>query len=103
VQASVVRSELQAATTVRQDEAVRYAGGRSFQRQGQVAGAGGQPLDLWVDTGFREEMQVTTVRFGSDEYFALLDQPGMAEWLAVGPEIVIVTGRDQAIRITEMD
>jgi hypothetical protein len=48
-------------------------------------------------------MQLTTVPFGSDEYFALLAQPGMAAWLAVGPEIVIVTGADTAVRITALE
>jgi Ca-activated chloride channel homolog len=103
VQASVERSALQSATTVTQDEAVRYVGGRSFQRQGSVAGADGQPIDFWVDTAFRESMEVTTIRFGSDAYFSLLDRPGMPEWLAIGPEIVIVTSDNRALRITTLE
>ncbi len=103
VEASVVRDELQYATTVREDAAVRYAGGRSFQRQGQVSGAYGQLIDLWVDTGFKVEMKITQVQFGSDAYFDLLDEPsmsGMAAWLAIGPEIVVVTGANSAVRVT---
>lgn len=103
VQASVERSALQRATTVTQDEAVRYAGGRTFQRQGREVGDDGQPIDVWVDTAFRDDMQVTTVRFGSDAHFAMLDQPGMAEWLAIGPELVIVTGDSTAVRITTLE
>ena len=62
---------------------MRYVAGRSFQRQ--VVDDNGQPIDFWVDTAYREGMEVTTVRFGSDDYFALLDEPNMAEWLSVGP------------------
>jgi Ca-activated chloride channel family protein len=103
VQASVERSTLQSATTVTQDEALRYAGGRTFQRQERVVSADGRPADLWVDTTYRDEMDVTTIEFGSDEYFALLDQPGMAEWLAVGPELVVVTGNNTAVRIRTLE
>jgi Ca-activated chloride channel homolog len=103
VQASVERSALQSATTVTQEEAVRYVAGRSFQRQGSVVGADGQPVDFWVDTAFRESMEVTAIRFGSDAYFALLDRPGIAEWLAIGPEIVIVTSDNSALRITTLE
>jgi Ca-activated chloride channel family protein len=94
---------LQSATTVTQDDALRYAGGRTFQRQERVVGTDGRPVDLWVDTTYRDDMDVTTIEFGSDEYFALLDQPGMAEWLAVGPELVIVTGSNSAVRITTLE
>ena len=100
VQASVVRSSLERATTVTQDAAVRYAGGRTFQRQVNAVDAEGQPIELWVDTAYREGMDVTEIMFGSDAYFALLDQPGMAEWLAVAPQVVIVTGDNTAVRIT---
>jgi Ca-activated chloride channel homolog len=100
VQASVARSSLESATTVTQNEAVRYAGGRTFQRQVNAVDAAGQPIELWVDTEYLEGMDVTEVPFGSDAYFALLDQPGMAEWLAVGPQVVIVTGENAAVRIT---
>lgn len=105
VAASVARSELKNATSVlhsvTQDEAVRYVAGRSFQRQ--VVDNNGQPIDFWVDTAYREGMEVTTVRFGSDDYFALLDEPNMAEWLSVGPAVVIVTGDNTALRITTQE
>lgn len=48
-------------------------------------------------------MALTTVPFGSDDYFALIDQPGMAEWLSLGTEIVIVTGEDTAVRVTAVE
>ena len=100
VQASVARTSLESATTVTQNEAVRYAGGRTFQRQVKAVDAAGQPIELWVDTEYREGMDVTEVPFGSDAYFALLDEPGMAEWLSVGPLVVIVTGENAAVRVT---
>ena len=103
VQASVARSSLESATTVTQDEAVRYAGGRTFQRQFNAVDAEGQPIELWVDTEYHDGMDVTEIPFGSDAYFALLDEPGMAEWLAVGPQVVIVTDENTAVRITAED
>ena len=60
----------------------------------------GRILELWVDTGFTDEMPTKTIEFGSDAYFELLDQPGMAEWLSISPELVIVVGANEAIRIT---
>jgi Ca-activated chloride channel family protein len=101
VQGSEVRAQLQTANTVPQAEAVRFVAGRSFQRQGVVAGAEGQSVEFWVDTGFRADMAVTTVEFGSDAYFALLDEAeSMAAWLAISPAIVIVTDDATAIRVT---
>ncbi len=103
VEASIVRSQLQAVETVAQEDAVRYVGGRTFQRQGTVSGPDGSLYELWVDTTYREEMAVKTVLFGSDDYFALLDQPGMAEWLSLSAELVIVTGEDTAVRVTMVE
>lgn len=102
VEASIVSADLQAATRVVQDEAaIRFAGGRTFQRQGHNQGNGAG--DLWVDTGYAEGMDLRMVTFGSDAYFALLDEPGMAEMLALGVEIVIVTGEETAIRVTTIE
>jgi hypothetical protein len=53
-----------------------------------------------VDTAYTQEMSLMWVEFASDEYFALAAQPNMAEWLAVGQEIVIVVSDTQAIRVT---
>jgi Ca-activated chloride channel family protein len=100
VQSSLARAALQAATTVPQDAAVRYVAGRSFQRQGVVTLPEGSPVEFWVDTAFRDDMAVTMVEFGSEAYFALLEQEGMAAWLAISPSVVIVTGADTAVRVT---
>jgi hypothetical protein len=40
------------------------------------------------------------VPFGSERYFVLARQPGMAAWLALSPELVIVLKDGQVIRIT---
>ncbi len=48
---------------------------------------------VWTDAEFKPEARLpeTTLRFGSDEYFALLKQkPGIAEFLALGERIVVV-------------
>ena len=61
---------------------------------------GGRSVTLWVDTGFTADMEITDVAFGSEAYFDLLTTPGMAEWLAVGPQVVVVTGPGTAVRVT---
>lgn len=104
VAASQARNELQQATTLREGApALRYAGGRTFTLRAYLPDAAGDLLPLWVDTGFDDAMTVKSIEFGSDAYFALLDaQPGMAQWLAVSPEMVIVTGENRAVRITTL-
>lgn len=104
VKASVLREQLQQATTVSEaPEAVRHVSGRTFKRQATQAGPHGEPLELWVDTLYDESMTVTTVRFGSDEYFDLLEDPAIAPWLAIASELVMVTGEGEALRVTAAD
>ncbi len=99
--ASQERSALQEAETVReQAEQIRFVAGRSFIMQSLVEAPDGQVLELWVDRAFTPDMSTTTIEFGSDAYFALLDEPGMAEWLTLSPEIIVVTGENAAIRVT---
>lgn len=101
VAASQERSALQEAETVReQAEQIRFVAGRSFIMQSLVEAPDGQVLELWVDRAFTPDMSTTTIEFGSDAYFALLDEPGMAEWLTLSPEIIVVTGENAAIRVT---
>lgn len=101
VAASQERSALQEAETVReQAEQIRFVAGRSFIMQSLVEAPDGQVLALWVDRAFTPDMPTTTIEFGSDAYFALLDEPGMAEWLTLSPEIIVVTGENAAIRVT---
>ena len=79
---------------------MRFIGGKTFVQQGVVTTPDGQPLALWVDTSFAATMQIETVLFGSERYFALAQQPTMARWLAISPELIVVTAPDKALRIT---
>jgi Ca-activated chloride channel family protein len=65
-----------------------------------LASADGVTRPLWVDTAYDDAMDLTTVEFGSDAYFALFDNPDLAQWLAISPELIVVTGEDTALRIT---
>ncbi|MBE2241026.1 MAG: VWA domain-containing protein [Caldilineaceae bacterium] len=101
VAASQARSELQQAETVRDASGeIRYVAGRAFMLRSYVSTPAGETLALWVDTAYDEAMEVTTLEFGSDAYFALLDDPDLAQWLAISPELIVVTGEDTALRIT---
>jgi Ca-activated chloride channel family protein len=100
VAASEAQNAMQTGTAVANAEAAHYVAGKTFVQQGWVSGADGVSLPFWVDTTFKQEMQITWVEFASDAYFALAQQPNMAEWLAVGEEMVIVVGETQAIRVT---
>ncbi|CAN5767700.1 hypothetical protein BH10CHL1_BH10CHL1_07740 [soil metagenome] len=103
VAASEARTQLENATNVQENQAVRYVSGKTFTQQGPVVTKDGQTVDLWVDTLYKEEMQVEKVVFGSERYFALAKQPQMARWLAISPELVIVIDKSKAIRITTVE
>ena len=63
--------------------AVRRVDGRTFTLQEGV----------WTDTRYREadRLPVTSVRFGSDEYFALVQRlPELARYFALGEQVVVV-------------
>ncbi|MCC9075324.1 VWA domain-containing protein [Litorilinea aerophila] len=100
VVASQARSQIAEATVVPEHEAVRFVNGKTFGRQGQVPGPDGEGLILWVDTAYEESMAVETVIFGSPRYFQLAEDPDMAQWLAISPELVVVVDAGHAIRIT---
>ncbi|GIK75950.1 MAG: hypothetical protein BroJett021_49380 [Chloroflexota bacterium] len=102
VVASQARIELLQAETVRQSSEMRYVGGRTFALRAYITADDGSRLELWVDTQYDEAMKVTTVEFGSDAYFDLLDEPNMAQWLAISSELIIVTGEESAVRITTL-
>jgi len=78
---------------VRDTERDRFIGNRSFYRQGTQ----------WIDFDFRSERNLpeTTVRFGSDEYFALVQrEKGLAQYLALGEEVVVVW-KDRVYRVVK--
>lgn len=101
VTASQARIALQQAQIASADSGeLRYVAGRTFMLRSYLPGADGPTRALWVDTTFDETMALTTVEFGSDAYFALLDDPTLAQWLAISSELIVVTGEDTALRVT---
>lgn len=100
VAASQDQNAMQTATAVENTESAQFVAGKTFVQQGWVSGPDGTSLPFWVDTAYKQQMILMWVEFASDEYFALAQQTSMAEWLAVGQEIVIVVSETQAIRVT---
>lgn len=100
VSASEAQNAMQNATSVENSTVAQFINGKTFVQQGWVSGADGAALPFWVDTAYQKEMRLTWVEFASEAYFALAQQPGMAEWLALGQEMVIVISDDEAIRVT---
>lgn len=62
---------------------IRTAGGKTFYlREG-----------VWIDSDFKTDKTLpeTVVRFGSDEYFALLKQkPRLAEYFSLGEQVIVI-------------
>ena len=102
VKMSEAISDLSSAARVGEGQSVRYIAGKSFLNRGIVADGQNNRLTLWVDLLYNQAMQVETVEFGSDCYFALLQTPGLAEWFALSPELIIVRNEHQALRITTL-
>lgn len=76
------------------DRSVRTAGGKTFYlREG-----------TWTDAEYdpSKKLPETAVRFGSDDYFALISkEPRLAEYLALGEQVVVVyNGRVYRVRTT---
>lgn len=66
-----------------QSAAIRTAGGKTFYLRD----------DVWTDSEFKAgtSLPETAVKFGSDEYFALLkQQPKLAAFFALGERVVVV-------------
>ena len=100
VKAAQQRAALAGAENVQQSEEVRYLGGKTFARRGYAEGADGQPAEFWVDTAYTEEMDLETVEFASDRYWALLEQPNVAQWLSLSTEMIVVLDNGTALRVT---
>ena len=57
---------------------------------------------LWVDERFLASHKVTTVKFGSEAYFTLLEKhPELMKVLKVSPSLVTVTAKGKALVISE--
>jgi Ca-activated chloride channel family protein len=67
----------------RQSTVMKAAGGKTFYLRG----------DVWTDSEFRagSKLTETVLKFGSDDYFALLKQkPRLAEYFSLGERVVVV-------------
>jgi len=76
---------------VRNTDKDRYISNRSFFRQGNV----------WVDSDFKTDRKLpeTTIKFASEEYYALAaKEKGIAQFLALGEEVVVVW-KDRVYRV----
>ena len=86
VQASKRAREQQDTLTVANDKpssAVRQAGGKTFYLRDGV----------WTDSEFKPDSRLPekVLRFGSDEYFALLkEKPGLSAFFSLGERVVVV-------------
>jgi hypothetical protein len=59
--------------------------------------------NIWTDGEFRPESQLpqTTVKFASEDYFALIKaKPGLAEFFALGEQVVVVF-EGRVFRVTQ--
>lgn len=90
VEASKARTELAEAEAPPESGQVRYVAGKSFVRKGEVQAADGSDYALWVDATLDEGMTPRPLVFGSEEYFALAQDPQVARWLALSPALVLV-------------
>ena len=65
----------------RSEPAIKIAGEKSFFLQGGV----------WIDSSFKDTMEVLQISFGSEAYFDLLDtRPDWGEYLALGESVIFV-------------
>lgn len=102
VTASERLDELANASVIQSAPEIRFINGRTFIKRTVVEGADKIQLTLWVDTLYTEDMQLETVQFGGDCYFALTQEPQRAGWLALSPNLIIVRDAHTALRITTL-
>lgn len=92
-------NRLEADAVVAAERNVQYVSGKSFAAQVIRVAEGERAVTRWVDTQYQPAMELTTVAFGSDCYFALFNDPQLAEWLTVAPEMIVLF-EEQALLIT---
>lgn len=101
VAASANRGELERAMVIAAPEQnLRYVAGHTFTYQGNVESANHEQLAVWVDTTFEPAMQIEEVAFASPRYFELAQQADLAQIFALSPEVVVVTGANQALHVS---
>lgn len=106
VAASEQLDQLANAAVVESTQNVRFINGRTFVERSvestEAEGVDKGGLTLWVDTLYNSAMQLETIAFGSDCYFALAQDPQVAEWLALSSDLIIVRDAQTALRITTL-
>lgn len=102
VAASERLDELANAPVIQSVPEIRFINGRTFIKRTVVEGTDPTELTLWVDTLYTEDMQLETVQFGDDCYFALTQEPQLAAWLALSPDLIVVRDGQTALRITTL-
>ena len=87
------KTERERQVIVQNSNISQFVGNKNFQNQNNV----------WVDTDFseRNKLPEISIKFGSDEYFALVDhERPLAQYLALGQQVVIVW-KNKVYRITQ--
>lgn len=53
---------------------------------------------VWTDRDYRPDMKKTTVKYGSEDYFKLIEEkPELKKCFALGESVIVCTGQDNAI------
>jgi Ca-activated chloride channel family protein len=102
VAASEQLDQLANAEVVESTQTMRFVNGRTFVARTVVEGVDKRGLTLWVDTLYNTTMQLETIAFGGGCYFALAQDPQVAEWLALSSDLIIVRDAQTALRITTL-
>ncbi len=97
------RAGVEAAMALRQlKEADKAGGGRAAASRKAAGTRFYLYRDMWVDERFEAENAVTSVKFGGEAYFKLIEkEPKLIEALKLGTEVVYVTAAGKALVICE--
>ena len=82
IAASKATNELRDTTKLKDDAGLRYLDGKAFALRDGV----------WTDTTYdaAKSPKIEEIRFGSDEYFKLLNDAKVAKWLSLGEKVLFV-------------
>lgn len=95
--------ELETADVAQSQSVTKFVAGRTFVPQTVDDVGQNYRLTRWVDTLYNNDMEVETVLFGSDCYFALLARPQWAEWLSIAPDLIVTVDKHHALLITTIE
>jgi NACalpha-BTF3-like transcription factor len=61
-------------------ETIKHVGKKTFYLRAQV----------WIDSEYKERIETTKVKYGTEEYFKLLvDKPGLNKFFAIGNSLIV--------------